>query len=51
MIFKWESEDARALRLMRIPAQKKLEWLYEMGRFMRKFTPKGKKIKRFHKDN
>lgn len=45
MIFKWESEDERALRLMRILPQKKLEWLYEMSRFMRKFTPKAKRVK------
>lgn len=48
MIFKWESEEERILRFMRIPAKKKLEWLHQMGEFVNKFT--SKRTKRiFHK--
>ena len=40
MISKWESEEERLLRLMKIPARKKLEWLYEMNKFVHKFSLK-----------
>lgn len=38
MIFKWETEEERLLRFMKIPAKKKLEWLYEMNKFTHKFS-------------
>lgn len=38
MIFKWETEDERALRFMSIPVKKKLECLYEMNKFLNKFS-------------
>ncbi len=38
MIFKWETEDERILRFMRIPVKRKLEWLYEMNKFLNKFS-------------
>lgn len=40
MIFKWETEEGRILRFMKIPPFKKLELLYEMHRFMRHFSSK-----------
>jgi hypothetical protein len=40
MIFKWETEKERLLRFMRIPPKKKLEWLYEMNKFMSQFFSK-----------
>lgn len=36
MIYKWETEEARARRLMRISPKKKLEWLLEMKEFLSK---------------
>ena len=38
MIFKWETEDERILRFMGIPIKKKLEWLYEINKFLNKFS-------------
>lgn len=38
MVYKWETEDERALRFMKIPVKKKLEWLYEMNKFLDKFS-------------
>jgi len=47
MIFKWETEDERILRFMNIPVTKKLEWLYEMNKFLNKFSSeRTKKIRR-----
>lgn len=47
MIFEWESDEARLLRHMKIPAQKKLEWLYQMNEFINKFSfKKQQKIRR-----
>ena len=40
MIFKWETEKERLLRLMKISPKKKLEWLREMHDFVAKFTSK-----------
>ena len=40
MISKWESEDEKLLRFMKIPARKKLEWLYQMNQFINKFSSK-----------
>lgn len=33
MIFKWESEEDRLLRFMKIPPKKKLEWLEDIKEF------------------
>lgn len=43
MIFKWESDEKRLLRLMKIPAKKKLEWLYQMNVFVNKFSSEKQK--------
>ena len=43
MIFKWETEKERLLRLIKIPPKKKLEWLREMHEFVAKFASKHKK--------
>lgn len=40
MIFKWESEEERLLKFMRIPPKKKLEWLFQMNRFLHRFSSK-----------
>lgn len=34
MIFQWESQKERLLRFVKIPAQQKMEWLYQMHEFM-----------------
>ena len=34
MTFQWESSKERLLRFMKIPAQQKMEWLYQMHEFM-----------------
>lgn len=44
MIFKWETEDERIFRFMKISVKKKLEWLYEINEFLNKFS--SKKIKK-----
>lgn len=46
MIFKWETEEERLLKFMRIPAKKKLEWLYEMNKFTHKFSSKRQKLRK-----
>lgn len=35
MKFGWESEEERLKRFMKIPPQKKLEWLRQMNEFAR----------------
>jgi hypothetical protein len=40
MLYKWENEEERILRFMKIPPLKKLEWLYQMNKFMGKFLSK-----------
>lgn len=40
MIFKWETENERILKHMRIPPKKKLEWLYEMNQLISKTSLK-----------
>jgi hypothetical protein len=40
MTFRWETEDERLLRSMKIPPKKKLEWLREMQEFMEKCSTK-----------
>jgi hypothetical protein len=41
MISKWENEEERLLRFMKISPKKKLEWLLEMNEFLYKCTLKG----------
>jgi hypothetical protein len=41
MNFQWEQNNAKLLRSMKVPPQKKLEWLYAMHAFARR-TLKGK---------
>ncbi|MFA4854528.1 MAG: hypothetical protein WC616_04165 [Candidatus Omnitrophota bacterium] len=45
-MFKWETEEERLLRHMKIPPKKKLQWLYEMNKFLDKYTPKKYKAMR-----
>ncbi|HEX7400819.1 MAG TPA: hypothetical protein VF369_01450 [candidate division Zixibacteria bacterium] len=40
MTFRWETEDERLLRSMKIPPKKKLEWLREMNEFIEKCSSK-----------
>lgn len=40
MIFKWESEQERLLRFIKIPPKKKLEWLREINEFIGKYSSK-----------
>jgi hypothetical protein len=40
MIFKWESQDERLLRFMKIPPKKKLEWLRQMNEFRCRISTK-----------
>ena len=43
MIFRWESENERLLRFMKITPKKKLEWLRQMNEFIAKYSPKRSK--------
>ncbi len=40
MIFKWESEEERLLRFMKVSPKKKLEWLRQMNEFIEKASSK-----------
>ncbi len=40
MIFKWETKKERLLEFMKIPPKTKLEWLYQMNKFMLRFSSK-----------
>ena len=40
MIFKWETEEERLLRFIKIPPKKKLEWLRQMNEFILKCSSK-----------
>ena len=40
MIFKWESEEDRLLKFMRIPPKKKLEWLRQMNELLCRVSTK-----------
>jgi hypothetical protein len=40
MIFKWETEEERLSRFMKIPPKKKLEWLRQMHEFILKSSSK-----------
>ncbi len=46
MIFRWETEEERLKRSMKISPQKKLELLYDMNKFLSKFaTRKARNIR------
>lgn len=52
MIFKWESQEERLQRLMRISPKKKMEWLYQMHEFLRKgLTKKNLEIHKKLREN
>jgi len=40
MKFRWETQEERLLRDMRLPAKKKLEWLREINEFTAKYSSK-----------
>lgn len=40
MIFRWETEEERLSRFIKIPPKKKLEWLRQMNEFIDKFSSK-----------
>ena len=44
MIFKWETEEERLLRFLKIPPKKKLEWLCQMNEFMAKCSSPRRKL-------
>lgn len=39
-MFKWESDEKKILRGMKIPPKRKMEWLQEMNEFTRKASSK-----------
>ena len=43
IITKWETEEERLTRFMKIPAKKKLEWLYQINEFVNKFSSSSQK--------
>jgi len=42
MIFRWENEEERLSKFMRISPKKKLEWLLQINEFLHKFSSKKK---------
>ena len=42
MIFKWETEEQRLKKFIKISPQKKLEWLQQMHEFMLRTSSKQK---------
>ncbi|MCK5493019.1 MAG: hypothetical protein KAJ14_07910 [Candidatus Omnitrophica bacterium] len=47
MIFEWETENERLLRLIKIPQKKKLEWIQQMHEFIVKSFSKRNKLIRW----
>ena len=47
MIFKWETEEERLLRFMKISPKKKLEWLRQMHELIVKSSSKRDKLIRW----
>ena len=47
MIFKWETEEERLLRFMKISPKKKLEWLRQMNEFILKSSSKSDRLIRW----
>ncbi len=45
MIFKWENQEDKLVKFMKISPKKKLEWLFQMHELIRKsYTKKQKAI-------
>ena len=44
MIGKWETQEKRLLRGMKISPQQKLEWLRELNEFNEKYMPEKSKL-------
>ncbi len=44
MIGKWETQQERLRRVMKISPQQKLEWLKELNEFNEKYLPKKTKL-------
>jgi len=40
MKFRWETDEERLLRHMKLPPKKKLEWLREINEFTAKYSSK-----------
>lgn len=40
MNFKWETEEERLQKFMKISPKKKLEWLYQINEFTHQFSSK-----------
>lgn len=52
MIFEWEGEEERRLRLMKISPKKKMEWLLQMNEFIaRSMSDRDRKIRRENREN
>ncbi len=52
MIFEWESEEERLLRIMKISPHKKMEWLLQMNEFIAKsMSDRDRKIRREIREN
>lgn len=47
MIFKWETEEERLLRFMKISPKKKMEWLAQMHEFILKASTKRDRLLRW----
>jgi hypothetical protein len=47
MIFKWETEEERLLRFIKISPKKKLEWLRDMHEFILKCSSKQDRLIRW----
>ena len=46
MKFRWETDEERLLRHMKLPPKKKLEWLREINEFTAKYS--SKRTKKIH---
>ena len=44
MVYKWDSDEARLLKYMRISPKRKLEWLREINEFNEHSLPKVSKM-------
>ena len=46
MIFRWESEEERLSRSIKIPPKKKMEWLRKMHELISKYASKRERLLR-----
>jgi len=44
MIYRWENQEQRLLRFMKISPKKKMEWLAQMHEFLRKAFSKRQRL-------